>query len=88
MMVYGLALPDSQSYLHFSGNSFLPFFILIGEIGDWVNTFSMEQSRRFDDVYASKMAHSPLTFVWYKPGQETLLKSGVETDTEPLSCIS
>ncbi|XP_062869346.1 sulfotransferase family 5A, member 1 [Trichomycterus rosablanca] len=60
-------------------------FMRKGEIGDWVNTFSMEQNRKFDDVYASKMADSSLTFVWYKPGQETFSKSGMEIDIKPLT---
>ncbi|TTA54969.1 Sulfotransferase family cytosolic 2B member 1 [Bagarius yarrelli] len=39
-------------------------FMRKGQIGDWVNTFSTEQSRNFDISYASKMADSVLTFVW------------------------
>ncbi|KAK3562034.1 hypothetical protein QTP86_024794 [Hemibagrus guttatus] len=39
-------------------------FMRKGEIGDWVNTFSKEQSHNFDVVFASKMADAVLTFVW------------------------
>ncbi|NP_001187828.1 sulfotransferase family 5A, member 1 [Ictalurus punctatus] len=39
-------------------------FMRKGQIGDWINTFSQEQSRNFDVVYASKMEDSMLKFVW------------------------
>ncbi|XP_046712885.1 sulfotransferase family 5A, member 1 isoform X2 [Silurus meridionalis] len=39
-------------------------FMRKGQVGDWVNTFSKEQSHIFDVVYNSKMVDSMLTFVW------------------------
>ncbi|KAM9461273.1 sulfotransferase family 5A, member 1 [Clarias gariepinus] len=52
-------------------------FLRKGQIGDWVNTFSQEQSHNFDVVYASQMADTMLTFVW-----ETK-KSSTNTDLTP-----
>ncbi|GAA6079210.1 sulfotransferase family 5A, member 1, partial [Tachysurus ichikawai] len=53
-------------------------FMRKGQIGDWVNTFSKEQSHKFDVEYASKMADSALTFVW------DTKKSHVDTEILPL----
>ena len=35
-------------------------FIRKGEVGDWRNYFTREQSRRFDELYQQKMAGSGL----------------------------
>ncbi|KAK1798460.1 hypothetical protein P4O66_006756, partial [Electrophorus voltai] len=51
-----------------------------GKIGDWVNTFSEEQSRTFDAIYTSRMADTSLTFVWCNPEQEPMLKSRRDPD--------
>lgn len=56
-------------------------FFFAGQVGDWVNTFSQEQSHNFDVVYASKMADSMLTFVWEAK------KSNLDTEILPLSYI-
>ena len=37
-------------------------FIRKGEIGDWRNHFSAEQSRNFDEMYKEKMSGSDLHF--------------------------
>ncbi|KAI4871718.1 hypothetical protein NFI96_028223, partial [Prochilodus magdalenae] len=50
-------------------------FMRKGIIGDWVNIFSEEQSRSFDEVYASKMEKSSLNFVWKNP-EENILTPG------------
>uniref|UniRef100_A0A3B1IHN4 Sulfotransferase n=1 Tax=Astyanax mexicanus TaxID=7994 RepID=A0A3B1IHN4_ASTMX len=55
-------------------------FMRKGKIGDWVNTFSEQQSLRFDDVFASKMADSSLKFVWQNPEETALLKSRIDTE--------
>ncbi|KAL6468861.1 hypothetical protein MHYP_G00223850 [Metynnis hypsauchen] len=56
-------------------------FMRKGKIGDWMNIFSEEQSRSFDEVFASEMSESSLEFVWKNP-EETSLNSW--TDTERL----
>ncbi|XP_035387213.1 sulfotransferase family 5A, member 1 [Electrophorus electricus] len=55
-------------------------FMRKGKIGDWVNTFSEEQSCTFDAIYTSRMADSSLTFVWCNPEQEPMLKSRRDPD--------
>ena len=37
-------------------------FIRKGEVGDWKNYFTEEQNKRFDSLYAEKMAGSGLEF--------------------------
>lgn len=59
----------------------ISLIFLTGQIGDWVNTFSQEQSLNFDVVYASKMADSKLTFLWEAK------KSSIDTEILPLYAI-
>ncbi|KAI2662250.1 Sulfotransferase 2B1 [Labeo rohita] len=42
-------------------------FMRKGKVGDWMNTFTEEQSRLVDDVYSSQMADSSLLFKWECP---------------------
>ena len=37
-------------------------FIRKGQVGDWKNYFTEEQNKRFDSLYAEKMAGSGLEF--------------------------
>ena len=48
-------------------------FIRKGEVGDWKNYFTEEQNRRFDSLYAEKMAGSGLKFEFLPRGR----KSGI-----------
>ncbi|XP_066504298.1 sulfotransferase family 5A, member 1 [Hoplias malabaricus] len=55
-------------------------FMRKGQIGDWVNIFSKQQSCSFDKFYESKMADSSLKFVWLKPEESSLLNSRQDTE--------
>ena len=44
-----------------------PQFMRKGEVGDWVNYFSAEQSAEFDRLYAERMAGTGLDFIFSFP---------------------
>ncbi|KAM6980490.1 sulfotransferase family 5A, member 1 [Aplochiton taeniatus] len=57
-------------------------FMRKGEIGDWQNTFTEEQSRVFDAVYKSRMKDSTLHFWWKGPtAKEVCPMEGVPLST-------
>ncbi|CAN9507153.1 unnamed protein product [Ophioblennius macclurei] len=63
MINYTLVPPEIMD--HSKGS-----FMRKGEIGDWKNMFTEEQSRHFDSVFSSRMQQFCLQFVWEKPDEE------------------